>query len=160
MPAGIYSVAGTKVFIGSAMSAKTTNFVAADFNLQSWVNISWLENIGQFGDEATEIDFSAIDVNRTQKLKGVFNAGNLALVVGRDYTDSGQNILQTANTTIFDYGFRVLFNDQPVGGVSGSIRYFIGKIMSFREQFDTVNNVIRANVNVGINSNVVVVNAH
>lgn len=158
--AGIFSVAGTKVYVGGVMSSKITNFVAADFNIESWTQISWMENIGQFGDEASEIDFSAIDVNRTLKLKGVFNAGNAALVVGRDYTDSGQGITLVANTLPFDYGFRVVFNDMPAGGVAGSIRYFIAKVMSFREQFDTVNNVIRANINLGINSNIVAVNAH
>lgn len=158
--AGIFSVAGTQIYVGSATAAKTTNFVASDFTLQSWVRIAWVENLGQFGDEATEIAFSPIDVNRTIKLKGVFNAGNMSLVVGRDYTDSGQNILLIGNGLQFDYSFRVIFNDMPSGGVAGSIRYFIAKIMSFREQFDTVNNVIRANVTLGINSNVVAVAAH
>jgi hypothetical protein len=158
--AGIFSVAGTQIYIGSATSAKITPFVAADFTLQSWVRIAWVENLGQFGDEAAEIAFSPIDVSRTMKLKGTFNAGTLALVVGRDYTDSGQNICLIANGLQFDYSFRVIFNDMPSGGVAGSIRYFIAKIMSFREQFDTVNNVIRANVSLGINSNVVAIAAH
>lgn len=160
MGVGIFSVAGTKMSIGSVTPSKVTNFVAADFNTESWVSISWIENLGQVGDEASEITFSAIDVNRTLKLKGVFNAGDMSLVVGRDYTDNGQNVLQTANALPYDYGFRMIFNDQPAGGVAGSIRYFIAKVRSFREQFDTVNNVIRANVSLAINSNVVVVNAH
>lgn len=158
--AAIFSVAGTRISVGGVMSNKVTNFVAADFNIESWTLINWVENLGQFGDEAAEIAFSPIDLNRTQKLKGVFNSGNLTLVVGRDYTDSGQNIVNAGNALPYDYGFRVVFNDMPAGGVAGSIRYFIAKIMSFREQFDTVNNVIRANITLGINSNVVVVNAH
>jgi hypothetical protein len=160
MPASIYSVAGTKVYIGGVMTAKVTNFVAADFNIESWTSISWLENIGQFGDEASEIAFSPIDVNRTLKLKGVYNAGNMTIVAGRDYTDSGQGILLTASQAIYDYGFRVILNDMPSGGVAGSIRYFIGKVMMFREQYDTVNNVVRVNATIGINSNIVSVNAH
>jgi len=158
--AGIFSVAGTLMYIGNAINAKTTPFVAADFNAQSWVKIGWIENLGQFGDEASEIAFSPIDVNRTLKLKGVFNAGTLALVVGEDYTDPGQSVLRTATGLPFDYSFRVIFNDMPSGGVAGSIRYFIGKVMSVREQLDTVNNVIRVNYSIGINSNIVVVNAH
>ncbi len=156
----IFAVAGATISIGNVTNAKTTNFVAADFNSESWVKISWAENLGQFGDEASEILFSPIDTNRSQKLKGIYNAGTMACVFGVDYTDSGQNILRIAETLPFDYGFRVIFNDMPSGGVSGSIRYFIAKVMSVREQLDTVNNVIRLNASLDINSNVVAVNAH
>src|SRR5215831_14281921 len=104
---GIVSVAGARMYIGGVMSAKPSNFVLSDFNSQSWVQISWIENLGQFGDEWSEITFSSIADIRTQKLKGVKNAGNLALVVGVDYSDAGQSILRAGGDTIFDYGFRV-----------------------------------------------------
>ena len=156
----IFSVAGTKIAIGTAMAQQPTNFTATQFSGESFVNISWCENLGQFGDEASEIAFSPIDANRTLKLKGVYNAGTMTAVFGVDYTDAGQLIIRTAVSLPTDYGFRVLFNDMPTGGVSGSIRYFIAKVMSVREQLDTVNNVIRVNVNLGINSNIVIVNAH
>jgi hypothetical protein len=156
----IYAVAGATLSIGTAMSQQTTNFTAAQFSGESFVKISWCENMGQFGDEAAEIAFSPIDANRTLKLKGVFNAGTMSAVFGVDYTDAGQLICRTAMANPSDYGFKVVFNDMPTGGVSGSIRYFIAKVMSVREVLDTVNNVIRLNVNLGINSNIVQISAH
>lgn len=151
----IYATAGSKVFVGLAKASKTTDFVAADFNGMSWVEVGWLENIGAFGDESSEITFDAIGQGRTQKLKGVRNAGNMELIAGVDYTDPGQIALRAAEATKDDYAMRVDFNDKPVGGTVPSKRYFVAKIMSARETLDGANNVTKLHAILGINSNVV-----
>jgi len=155
---GIFATAGATIDIGGPLAAKSTNFIAADFAAQSWVNIAWAENIGAFGDEASEIAFDAIGEQRTQKLKGTRNAGNLALVCGVDTTDDGQIAVRAAEGQIFDYAFRVTFNDAPAGGTP-SKRYFIAKVMTAREQLDGANNVVKLNATLGINSNIVRVDA-
>lgn len=155
---GIFATAGSRIFIGQAKAQQSADFVEADFDGQSWVEISWVESIGAFGDESSEITFDAIGEGRTIKLKGVRNAGNLALVVGADYTDAGQAALRAGEATPDDYAFKVEFDDAPAGGTP-SKRYFIAKIMSARETLDTANNVIKLNTNLGINSNVVRVDA-
>lgn len=156
----IYSVAGTKLYIGSVLDAKSSDFIASEFSGQSWVPISWIENLGQVGDESSEITFSAIENPRTQKLKGVRNAGNMSLVVGVDYTDDGQSLLIVAERSPHNYAFKLLFNDKPSGGASGSVRFFIAQVMSVREQLDTVNNVTKMNATLGVNSNIIHVNAY
>lgn len=158
MSAGIFATAGAAVYIGNPLPAKSTPFVLADFAGQSWVRIGWLENIGAFGDESSEITFDAIAENRTQKLKGVRNAGTMELVAGIDYEDEGQIALRAAEAEPNDYAFKVEFNDGPVGG-SNSERYFIAKVMSARETLEGANNVMRLNASLGINSNIVRVNA-
>jgi len=40
-----------------ASQASAVPFVAADFDGQSWTEIGWLETIGEFGDESSEITF-------------------------------------------------------------------------------------------------------
>lgn len=157
--AGIFATAGAELFIGGSVAAKTTNFVLADFSGQSWIQIGWMENIGAFGDEASSITFDAIEQQRTQKLKGTRNAGDMNMVCGIDYEDVGQIALRAAEATPNSYAFKVLFNDAPAGG-SGSERYFIALVMSARETLDTANNVMKLNATLGINSNVVRVNAH
>lgn len=155
----IYATAGSKVFIGQPKSAQSADLVAADFAAQSWVEIGWLESIGAFGDESSEVTFDAIGEGRTQKLKGIRNAGNMELVCGIDYTDQGQATLRGAQTEIFDYAIKVQFDDAPSGGTP-SLRYFVAKVMTTREQLDGANNVMKLNATLGINSNVVYVNAH
>jgi hypothetical protein len=154
----IFVTAGSRLFVGGVKAQQSADFVAADFDGESWVEVSWVENIGQFGDESAEVTFDAIGESRTLKLKGVRNAGNLSLVVGADYSDAGQAALRAAEATPDDYAFRVDFDDAPAGGTP-SQRFFIAKVMSAREQLDTANNVIKLNATLGINSNVVRVDA-
>lgn len=152
----ISATAGKKIYIGGKLAAKTSNFTASDFTaaLASKVAIGWVENLGTFGDEATEITFESIDTGRTQKLKGTRNAGNLALVIGYDPNDPGQVALLAAEKTPDDYAFEVEWND-AAGAGQPTVRRFIGKVMTASEAYDTVNNVIRLNATIGINSNIV-----
>lgn len=157
--AGIFATAGAKLYIGGATAAKTTPFVIGDFSAQSYVAVNWMENIGSFGDEASSITFDAIEQNRTQKLKGTRNAGDMAVVCGIDYEDAGQIALRAAEATPNNYAFKVEFNDMPSGGSSNSLRYFIALVMSARETLDTANNVMKLNTTLGVNSNIVRVSA-
>ena len=159
MSAGIFATAGSKLYIGGSHAAQSSDFVVGDFSGQSWVEVKWMENIGAFGDEAANITFDAIGEGRTQKLTGRRNAGDMAVVCGIDYSDSGQIALRAAEATPNNYAFKVQFNDEPVGGTSPSLRYFIGLVMSAREVLDTANNVMKLNATIGVNSNIVRVNA-
>lgn len=154
MTTGIFATAGSKVYIGQPMAAQLVDFVEADFQQNSFVEIGWLESIGKFGDTAAEITFDAINQARTQKLKGTRNAGNMEMVAGVDTSDVGQAGVRAAETMPYDYAFKVQFNDAPLGGTP-SVRYFIGKVMSAAEQLDTANNVVKLNGTVSINSNIV-----
>lgn len=154
----IFATAGAKLFIGQSLAAKSTPFVLADFNAQSWTSVGWLETLGAFGDESSEVTFDAIAENRTQKLKGVRNAGNMEVVCGIDYNDDGQIELRAAEANPNEYAFKVQFNDAPVGG-DPSERYFIARVMTAREVLEGANNVMRLNATLGLNSNIVRVNA-
>lgn len=154
----IFATAGSVIYIGGTINAKSDDFVAADFSSQSWIEIGWAEAIGEFGDESSEITFDAIGEGRTQKLKGIRNAGTMACRFGVSFDDLGQVALRAAQLVPNDYAFRVDFNDAPLGG-QPSRRYFIAKVMTAREVLDTANNVVRLNASLGVNSNVVQVSA-
>lgn len=151
--AGIFATAGASLSMGQVVASQTSDFIAADFDSQSWVDVSWLETIGAFGDEATEVTFDSIDTGRTQKLKGQRNAGNMEVACAVDVDDDGQFNLRSAETTDFDWAFRVTFDDAPSGGTP-SYRYFIAKVMSAREELGTANNVVKLMVTLAINSNI------
>lgn len=157
--AGIFATAGSELYIGGALAAKIVDFVLADFATQSWTQVGWMENIGAFGDESASVTFDAIEQQRTQKLKGTRNAGDMAVVCGIDFSDAGQIALRAAEQTPNNYAFKVLFNDMPTGGTAPSERYFVGLVMSARETLDTANNVMKLNTTIGVNSNIVRVNA-
>lgn len=150
----IVATAGSKLFIGTVLDPKADDFVAADFTPQTWVRVNNLEGLGTLGDTSTEITFDDIGKGRTQKLKGTRNAGNQELVIGIDYADAGQIAILAAEKAIHDYAFKLEFNDAPAGGTP-SQRLFIAKVMSAAEALDTANNVMKLNVTLGINSNIV-----
>jgi hypothetical protein len=157
--AGIFATAGAKLFIGGALAAKTVDFVLSDFSGESWVEVGWLENIGAFGDQANSITFDAIGQARTQKLKGVRNAGDMSVVAGLDYSDPGQIAMRAAEASPNNFAFKVQFNDEPEGGTKPSTRYFVGMVMAARETLDTANNVMKLDLTIGVNSNIVRDNA-
>lgn len=155
---GIFATAGSHVYIGQPKEEQFANFVPADFNDQSWIEIGKLNSIGTFGDQASEITFDLINEGRTKKLKGTRNAGNMELVCAVDADDDGQATLRGAETESLDYAFRVVLNDAPSGDTP-SERFFIAKVMTAAEVLDTANNVVRLNATLGINSNIARVDA-
>lgn len=152
--ADIFAASGLTVAIGQPLASKTTDFVESDFDTQSWINIGRVNNVGRFGDESQEITFDLMSEGRTQKLKGTRNAGNIQLICAVDYEDDGQATLRGAETEPGNYAFRIIYNNAPSGG-TGSIRYFIARVMSASEEPGGANDVVRLNVTLGINSNVV-----
>lgn len=155
----IFATAGSKFWIGQALSEQVADFVENDFDSQSWVEVGFVESIGPFGDEASSVKFDAVGQARTYKLKGNRDAGDMQVVCAINYGDYGQATLRAAEKTSDNYAFRVEFNDKPAGGSTNSYRYFIGLVMSAREQLDGANNVMKLNTTVGINSNIVRTNA-
>jgi hypothetical protein len=156
-----FATAGSKVFIGGALDMKSTDFVAADFTSQTWVEIKNLEAIGSFGDTSEAIAQDIIGEGRTKTIKGTRNAGTMELVMAIDYADAGQIAVIAAEKTTADYAFKVEFNDKPASGASpkNSTRMFIGKVMSAGEALDSANNVMKMTASVAVNSNVVRTNA-
>lgn len=148
----IFATAGAKFYIGGPLNGPvvtTTSFTGI-----TWVEVQRLENLGSVGDTSEEITFDEIGVNRRQKLKGTRDAGTMEVVAGIDYDDLGQAAVLAAEATPNDYAFRIVFNDAPAGGTP-SERRFVGKVMSVSEQLDTANNVMKLNMRVAVNSNVV-----
>lgn len=154
----IFATNGAKLYIGAAISDKSTDFVASDFTSQDWTEIKHTESLGSVGDTANEIATDLIDQARTKRLKGTRNAGTMEVVCGLDSADPGQIALIAAERTIHDYAFRLVLKDAPAGGTP-SERMFIAKVGSAAEAFDTANNVVKLNASLWVNSNVVKIDA-
>jgi hypothetical protein len=154
----IFATAGAKLHIGDVLADQAADFVLADFDGQTWTEVKNLESLGTLGDTASEVTFDAIGQNRTKRLKGTRNAAPMEVVTGIDYGDAGQQALIAAERTPHDYAFKVTFNDAPAGGTP-SERYFIAKVGSASEAYDTANSVMKMNASLWVNSNVVRVDA-
>lgn len=154
----IYATNGAKLFIGGVLEQKSTDFDAADFDTETWVEVGEVEDLGSVGDSAAEISFDSVSAGRTRRLKGTRSAGTAEVICGIDYADPGQIALLAAEKEIHDYAFKLELNDAPEGGTP-SERFFIAKVASATEALSTANNVMKLQSTLWINSNVVKVDA-
>lgn len=152
----VYATAGLKFSIGGVMAQKSSDFVLADFTTppQTWVPIKEVEGAGSIGDTSEAINFTSLEDARTRVIKGPRSAGTQEIVCGIDHDDPGQLALIAAEKSIHDYAFKIEFNDAPPGGTP-SERYFIAKVMSQSEQYDQANSIMKLNVSLAVNSNLV-----
>lgn len=156
----IYATNGARIYIGGPLAAKSTDFILTDFSGQTalWTEIGETEGLGTVGDTSAEITFDGIASQRTRRLKGTRNAGSMEVVCGIDPEDEGQQAAIAAEKTPHDYAFKMVLNDAPAGGTP-SERYFVAKVASAAEQYDTANSVMKLNIALWVNSNVVRVDA-
>ena len=148
MPAELYAVADSKIYIGGTLSTKKADFIASDFTSQTWVEVDGWETMGNSGDTAEVISTSLINRNRVIKQKGVSNAGSYeaGFVIIED--DPGQIALRIAQDDQENYAFKVLYP-------SGTSEYFIALVMTATNPGGDANTVLKLSATLEINSNIV-----
>lgn len=151
----IGTASGGKLFIGGANADPDT--VLATYQADSYVEVGEVENLGEFGDQSTDVTFDSLSRGRTRHLKGTRDAGAQEIVCGQDLTDEGQVAMEAAEATPLDYNIKITFDDAITIGGTDSEHYFIGKVMSKRSRPGGANDVIRKAFTVGINSAITVV---
>lgn len=153
----LYNTAGCKLFIGGAIEDPGADMVEADFTSQTWTEIKNLESIGTLGDTSSVTSFNALDRDRTIKMKGTRDGGQMTVVCGVETASAGQLAMIAAERTNNNYAFKLVLNDAPATGASPkpSERKFIALVSSQAEQYDGANDVRKMNVTLEVNSNVV-----
>jgi len=155
MALNTYTAAGTDVAIGTTLDIDLTladSAIITAFAADTYTEVSLVEDVGEFGDEATAVTFTALKDGRVRKSKGSRDAGTVALVCARSPSDPGQDILRTAEKSPLDYNLRITLNDQLTEAGDPSVYYMRVKVMSQRTAVGSVDNVIRTTFNLGINS--------
>lgn len=103
---GLYPVAGSKLFIGSRVTAKGT-VTAADFASQVWTEIDGWTNAGSIGDTQEVIEQTLINQRRVRKMKGTLNAGTMENQFVSIDTDPGQKKFKQAIADCQPYAFKI-----------------------------------------------------
>ena len=146
-----FAIAPQAGMAGVDWNADDDATIIAAMELLSWTEVGEVEDLGEFGDEASEITFTALANRRTRKFKGTFNAGTVTVQAGSDFVDAGQAALIAA----FDSPFRIQLNDQLTLAGTPTTLYFGGKVMSKRRNVGNVENVVRQSYPVGVNTQIV-----
>lgn len=147
--------AGVQFFIGTTTPAENLS----QFITDTFIEVGEVEDLGEFGDESEEVTFASLADARLQKLKGVRDAGTIPLICGQDDTDVGQDAMIVAEADTLDFNFKIILNDKATSGGTPSEHFFRAKVMSKRTAVGTVNNVVRITFNLGINSEVLSIDA-
>lgn len=158
----LFPVAGCRMYIGNApMDTQATDFVAADFNSVTWIEIDGLSQIGALGDAGALITTALINRGRDFKQKGTANAGDMQCVFAQIDADAGQDAVLAAGDAANknNYPFRLLLNDPTGSPATASKRMFVGLVTTAQEAFGEANTIRNLNVTIAINSNIVRVDA-
>ncbi len=111
----LFPVAGDRFYIGGVLSDKNSDFLAADFAAQTWVEIDGWRDAGSIGDAAAEIPTDLINRGRTVVQKGTRRVPAMENMFAVVPDDAGQAALIAAEKSPFNYAFRILRNDAPFG---------------------------------------------
>lgn len=153
--AELQSVAGSRFYIGTATMAPASNMTAASFSSVVWTEVLHWTNAGPLGEESAAISIDEINSGIQQTIAGTETPPPIDQTFALDYADAGQSALIAARASKKNYPFKVTFGDTPSGGSSPSIRYFVGIVLTAREDLGTSNTVKNLMTTIRRNSNLV-----
>lgn len=154
------TAAGCRLSIGSKTPATTKTEYEAD----TYVDVGEIEDLGEFGDTFNPVSFTALSDGRVRKYKGTADAGNMTLTVGLDNGDAGQKAVGVAHKdrTKGNYNIKVTLNDGDPGATPAILPttfYFGVKVMNNTVAPGTADNVVRRNVTLAINTDILEIEA-
>lgn len=158
----ISTTSGAKIYIGTTAAIDWTNPTTArqSFEADSYVEVGETENLGEYGDQSADVTFTSIGDARVRHLKGSRDAGSLALVVGRDPLDPGQQALKEAQKTKFEYNIKIVYEDAVDEDHSNSVHYFRALVTSDRKNAGGADDVTRVNYALGITSEILEIDSY
>ncbi len=153
--ADLYPVAGCRAYIGGVKSLQNADFVASDFDSESWTEIDGFETMGPLGDETNVITTSLINRNRDISQKGTAGNPEAQWNFAQIVDDAGQiaMIAAGAPSNKSNYAFRIDLNDADGG--TPSKRYFVGLVTNATESGGEANSIRMLNCTIRRNSNTV-----
>lgn len=148
----IASSNGTQVFIGPVNSTADSKTAYAAL---TYTEITPVESVSDFGDQANVINFTSLGDARTRKRKGTRDAGDVNLVLGHDPLDAGQIAAVAAAATDFSYAFKVSLQDGADANDTDSVFYFRALVSTARVAPGSANQIVKRNLVLLIDSKVV-----
>lgn len=103
---GLYPIAGSKIYIGSKVTAKGT-VAASDFAGQTWLEIGGWANAGTVGDTQNVGEQALINERRIRKFKTTLNAGTMENQFVPMALDAGQIAFKAAIEDCVPYAFKI-----------------------------------------------------
>lgn len=143
-----------------SLGTKTGADTEAEYKADTYVEIGEIEDLGEFGDTFSAVNFTSLRDGRVRKYKGTADAGDITLALGLDNSDAGQAAVKVAHKdrSKGDYNVKITLNDgepDATPPVAPTTFYMRGKVMNNTVAPGGADNVVRRNVTVAINSDII-----
>ena len=145
---GWQTAAGASLAIASTAGVPAT-FDAAGYEASVLVDVGEITNIGEFGKEFALVTHQPLSTRGVKKGKGSYNNGTLNPALALDTSDAGQLLMQTALESDDSWVFCVTLQD-------GSKYYLMGKVMSFKPNVGSVDDVVTASPTIEVDSDPII----
>lgn len=133
--------AGTLIAVSAA--APATRNAAGYAAIAGWTPVGEIVDPGEFGRKYALITHNPVATRGTQKKKGSFNEGSMAMQMGLDNDDAGQVLMKSAADDDAPYSFRITLP-------TGHIYYFQALVMEFVISGLTVDSITAASAAIEI----------
>ena len=143
--ATLTAVAKTKVYLGTSTTTASND---------AFVEIGGVLEIPEFGADDTAIKTQLVGQDLEQTDKGVTTLGGGNLVCARDYSDTGQTNLRTAqqDKTSANYNLRIIQPNKQTSTGTGTMYDIKVKVLGDRIVMGGPNNITKVNFSLGFNS--------
>lgn len=128
--------------IGISATAPTA-YTKVGWEAATFTTIGEVTDLGDFGREYAKVEHKPLATRATQKRKGSYDEGSIALGLGLDSADAGQILLKTASQSDADYYFCITLQ-------GGDKYFFPAQVMSFKTTVGSVDNIVNASVTLEI----------
>lgn len=143
---------GTTVYY--CETAGPTADTISEYAALTWVELSGVETISEFGDAAQAVNFNLLKEGRTRKVKGPRDAGDITITCAHDPLSTSQAAMVGFAGTSYSYAFKVVLADAADANDTDSTFYFAGKVMSARLAAGETTAERRRNFVIGIDTEV------
>lgn len=140
---GANIAAGTALHIGTTAEVTTTD---------TYTEIAEVVSIPEFGRVYSVTKYNPLKSRGTQKFKGSFDDGTVAIKLGKDATDEGQVAALAALDSDFTYNFKVVANDATPELEVPTTQYFKAIVVSYTTDYGDLNQVVGSTLTLEIQS--------
>lgn len=140
------SSSGTKLYIGPVTAAAD----AAAYAALTWVEVSEVESIPEFGETNALVSFVSMSAGRVRKAKGAADSGDLTVACANLPRDAGQLAMIAARATKFAYAIKIVVEDSPDANDGDSTFYFHAYVMAAKPNIGGANDPTKRNFGLAI----------
>jgi len=120
-------------------------FDGSGYAALTFTTVGEVTDLGEFGRVYALVTHNPVASRITQKFKGSYNEGTMALKLGLDTDDAGQILMKAASASDASYSFSVTTQN-------GDVYYFPAKVMSWKVMVSSVDTITQASCDLELTS--------